>query len=93
MQLGHEPTPYRKKRGKRPPKKSDHKHEYEEVIGILKDFDMPMPSKRCKICGKTEIVHMHYTEKAEKYPRAYRALSLEEVIEKFPNLEVVEVKF
>lgn len=93
MQLGHEPTPYKKKKIKRPPKKSDHKHIYKDVIGIVEDdYFAPMPCKKCTICGKTEIVHLHYAEKTSDHLKLYRALSLEEIKEKFPELEIVNIK-
>ena len=94
MQLGHEPTPYKKKRGKRPPKKANHKHVYEPVIGVLKDStSIPLPSKRCKICGKTQIVNTYYYEEVDGNPRFHRMMDLEEVTKKYPKLEIVEVEF
>lgn len=92
MQLGHEPTPHKKKSKKRPLKKSDHKHLYEDAIGIDDDSSIPMQSKRCIICGKTKIVTFYYSEKVEG-ERFYSILSLEEVKAKYPDLPIVEVTF
>lgn len=47
---------YRKKRGRKPPKKADHKHEYEPVI-----FEYTFEGvgycagSRCKTCGKLRL--------------------------------------
>ena len=88
-QNGFEPTPHKKKRQKRRAKKSDHKHDYREVIGIS-DYQhaLPFPLMICRICGKRKLGKMFYFEKCEDGP-FYRMLSMEEVKEKHPELEVV----
>lgn len=89
MQSGHEPTSYKKKSTKKKPKKSDHKHEYQRVIAVDKNFNLPFDAEKCCICGKINVRYMYFFEKTDR--NFHRLLSCEEVKEKYPELEEVEI--
>lgn len=80
---------YRKPRNKTV-KKSDHKHDYYNVIVkvIHKDINYHCYGRKCRICGKiiTESFIMEVTEDE----RFYKMLSPEEILEKYKDLEIVE---
>lgn len=93
---------YRKKRGGKPPKKANHKHEYEPVVfeymnkykkltrenGFVEGTDYCAGSK-CKVCGRLQYGFPKGYYKAHP-PQVTVFGSL--VVEDYPDLPVVKVK-
>ena len=67
--------------------KSKHKHEYKEVLLIHND--RPHWATVCKICGK--IGDLHFFEGEKREDGLYRQLDYDEVIEKYNDLEKIEI--
>ena len=92
MQLGHESTPYKKKSSKKRVKKSDHKHEYEKVIGIYTfgGEELVGPAEECVVCGKVNITSFGFFY--EDCGKWHRVLGYKEVKEKYPDMREVRIK-
>ena len=84
IQSGFSETPYKKKSNKKKSKKSNHKHEYEDVIVLLNKF--PHRGQQCKICGKTNV-GFFFSRKENGFNFL---LNYDEVKKKYPNLKVVK---
>lgn len=70
--------------------KSKHKHEYAQVLLVEKSH--PYLGTVCKQCGKIENVKFGITEKCEVGgKKVHRALSDNEIFEKYSDLERIEV--
>ena len=67
--------------------KSKHKHEYKEVLLIHND--RPHWATACKICGKIGDLHFYEAEKCEF---GYRGLDVDEVFEKYKDLEKIVIE-
>ena len=67
--------------------KSKHKHQYKECLLIHQGS--PHRAKYCMICGKIGNVKFQETEKLEA--GYYRALSDDEIYEKYKNLERIHI--
>ena len=84
---------YKKDKKKRKTRKSDHKHDYEEVIGVREFMgrDRATPYYICRICGKEEMKEFCFNEKINDY--LIRMVSgVEEVERMHPELRVVRLK-
>ena len=68
--------------------KSKHKHKYIECLLI---DEHPHHGTYCKICGKIGNWSFHETEPLEDNPHVYRALTDEEIYEKYKHLERIPV--
>lgn len=65
--------------------KSNHKHDYEEVLLRMTDLrESYHLGKRCRICGKTKLVQLFISEKDE-WLNVYTLLTNEEILEKFKD--------
>ena len=90
------PSNGKKKSKKKQSKKSDHKHRYEEVIGIFNTDILGRPNKsavimkRCPICGKIDSWKHPTTRDANSNFSRY--MTIEEVKRYYSTLEVVEFK-
>lgn len=68
--------------------KSKHKHDYsKECLLITNDDNHPHYATYCSICGKIENVKFFESEKEDS--GYYRILDVEEVYEKYKNLEKI----
>lgn len=74
---------YRKKRGKSKTQRSDHKHEYEQVII---DTKLPRVGTICKICGR---LHAHFCTRPYEKGGYIMCTSLDEVKSLYPNARVL----
>lgn len=86
---------YKKKAKKKTIPKSNHKHNFEEVmiIGELNNHISRTLGERCTICGKTRYKSMFISEKDES-TGFYRLLNENEILKKYGNLpKVKENKF
>lgn len=82
---------YRKKRKKKNVKKSDHKHQYIDVLIRRKNKESFWYShgKVCKVCGR--IGEERYFETEEVEGKGYfRCLTQEELLEKYKDLPIFE---
>lgn len=82
--------PYRKKKGSRKIKKSNHKHEYEEVIVTTDKHRFISKGRQCKVCNKTEEVGV-FTEKEEGRHYTRMLNDLEEIKELYPEMKIVKI--
>lgn len=83
---------YRKKKKSSTSKsseKSKHKHLYKKCLFKTKDYD-PMSGSYCEICGK--IGELHFFETISVSSNACRLLDGNEILEKYKDLEIIEVK-
>ena len=84
--------PHKKKKGKNKPrvKKSNHKHDYYDVLVKSTVYGRPHYSfgKQCIHCGKVEITNYFISEKTES--GAFRMLFGNEILEKYKFLKIVE---
>lgn len=83
---------YRKKKDSSTSKskvKSKHKHEYVDCLIITKERKCPHKSTYCKICGKIGDIHFFETEPIGN--GLYRQLDVDEVYEKYNDLENIFV--
>lgn len=87
---------YKKKSTRHPPKKSRHKHTYEDCLlnveyemgGIL--YDSVFLSEYCAICGK--IGNRRVLETTKETSNGYsRLLNKDEILEKYKHLEIFEI--
>lgn len=74
--------------------KANHKHQYEDVLFVDKEYRHLHKGTCCSICGKVGDMKMHDTEKLED--GRYRALSNSEMKEKYegsslPRIEIETV--
>ena len=87
--------PYKSKK-KIKKNKSNHKHNYEEIIGKMsvKNSDRPhyVIAKKCSICGKVEIVEFFITSPVPNKPLRKLVSVLDEIKEMYPNLQVVDIE-
>ena len=67
--------------------KSNHKHEYKEVLLIHND--RPHWATVCKICGKIGDLHFFETERTDQ--GYYRSLDFDEVFERYKDLENIVI--
>lgn len=87
---------HRKKSTKRPPKKSRHKHTYEECLLNVEyemdgaSFGNVLMSEYCTICGKIGNKKMLETTK-ENSSGFRRLLNNDEILEKYKDLKVFEI--
>lgn len=87
----------KKKSKKKSSKRSNHKHKYVEVIGIFNTDILGRPNKdgvilkRCSICGKING-WKHPTVKEDNSSYFSRMMTLDEVLETYKDLEIVEFK-
>ncbi len=81
--LNQEEVSNKKKKKNSSVKKSNHKHEYEEVLVYYLYLKRWCLGKRCKICGKAQVTTIFLTEKVDN---GYRMLSSEEVFEKYKDI-------
>lgn len=91
---------YRKKAVKKSAEKSNHKHEYEEVVlsinapsSILYIFNKPVvysTGLMCKICGK---VKNYSWEDREKSRKLYGLKTDDDVHKEFPNIKIIKYKY
>lgn len=77
-----------KKKIKVKPKKSNHKHIYEQVLVHYDDLFSICQADRCVICGKINNVHTGICIKSES--GHYRHLTNEEILEEYKNLPLIE---
>lgn len=77
-----------KKKTKVKPKKSNHKHIYEQVLVHYEDFSTICRADRCTICGKINNVDTGTCVNVEN--GHYRALTNEEILEKYKDLPLIE---
>lgn len=86
--------PYKSKK-KKTVKKSNHKHDYEKVIGQMDTENSDrlhyVIAKKCKICGKVEIVDYFITVPVSNKPLRRLVSVLDEIKELYPNLQVVQI--
>lgn len=92
-------TPYKKSKHSstsKSHKKSNHRHNYEEVLirtvynGILNKPEYSLHiGKRCSICGKISIVKYIITRKTEH--GTYLMLDNNQILEMYPNLPVYDL--
>lgn len=108
MNIDNDTIPYRKRSKKTPPKKADHKHEYEPVIleywndhlnfdrekGWVGGYDMERGS-RCRICGKLALGFPRSSEENAMFSGRFgMSFSRRDVLsgEEFRHLDVCNVK-
>lgn len=83
---------YRKKKGKRKSKKSDHRHIYKEYIGLVMsancwDSDQYFPITTCDICGRVDKISFGFVKKTEN--GRYSVIDdLDEIKRQNPTLEI-----
>ena len=65
--------------------KSNHKHEYKEVLLMIDG--RPHPAKMCIICGKKADIKYFVTERV---PAGWRVLSDKQIYEKWKDVEIIE---
>lgn len=82
-----EDVKYRSKKKKKTPKKSDHKHIYEECLFIWDN--RVHRGERCSICGKVGDVHFFETEPCEN-SRFVKMISGKQVLDKYPDLDIYD---
>lgn len=90
-----ENMPYRKKRNKPNPKKSNHKHIFKPFIGITKSLppnDHYVIAEECEICQKQRIKNYLITAKVEDKPYRVMLTTLEEIKKLYPTYEVKVLK-
>lgn len=86
-----EKTKHKKKSAAKGRKRSNHKHEYYEVLvkWMFKDLVMYFLGKKCKYCDILKENINACLEREEGKPWS-RMLSDEEMLEKYKDLEVIE---
>lgn len=78
-----------KRRSKRKPvKKSNHKHIYEDVILTYSNDNIPCRGKRCTICSKIETVGF-FTKKIEG--GYFQIMTADEIMSEYSNLPVINL--
>ena len=88
-------VPKHKKKAKhKPPKKSDHKHQYYDVLIHEKKYvlgkmiDCYYLGEKCSICSAWETTQIFLSEKMEN---GYsRMMSNERILEKYKDLELID---
>lgn len=83
----------KKYKKKKKTKKSDHRHDYEKVIGITEFMgkEEAVPHYICRICGKTDIREIYFSERVSEY-LTRMVTDIEEVKAMFPELRVVRIE-
>lgn len=87
----HEKIKLKNKESLHKTKKSNHKHQYEDVllrIALNSGREHYSLGKRCKICGKTAITKYFITE--QRLGRTYLVLDSSKILELYQNLEIVD---
>ena len=79
-----------KRKPKKTVKKSNHKHNYEEVILISNDDTLPLKGRRCTVCGKIDVVGFFTKMDSKGFSRIMR---YEELIKDNPNMDIIEGKW
>jgi hypothetical protein len=83
---------YRKKREKKTPVKSKHKHDYIECIGkkTIGGRIIYVPADKCTICGKTVWTKPFFSKKIGEHLSRIMT-KLEDIQKEYPEYEVVEL--
>ena len=87
----HEKIKLKNKESLHKTKKSNHKHQYEDVllrIALNSGREHYSLGKRCKICGKTTITKYFITE--QRLDRTYLVLDSNKILGQYSNLEIVD---
>lgn len=87
---------HRKRKNKKKAPKANHKHIYEEVIGLKKSKHndnkiKAYPYQQCSICQKLTQDKMFFSIDSDKYGMKQMLFNYEEVKKHFPNLREIIV--
>lgn len=94
----YEETPYKKKKGKKKVKKSSHKHNYVEFLGLEKtitfnkETEHIMLMEECSICKKTRIKKYFLTKHVPGTHFSQMINNKKDAMELYPELELKEIE-
>ena len=83
-----------KKSKKKSVSKSDHKHDYEDVILKWEDSSMYTTGGMCKICGRIKEGEMLFTkERNANNMRYVRLMDFNEIKEVYPDIKLITYNY